>query len=417
MAGLWIIIVWAGARDVDTNLFCRTTGDRGARHVGLTIPGGVVSVHSLAVNAGATSLRIMEFCPTNNPNKKRLGIIAFQPGLVGAFVHRVWGRLVHELSGLMAKKLSRAGKDVQSLLAPRARATSLPSPSCAPINWEKVSIIIPSRDRPDLLEAGWHAGIGELCQKGCEIIIVDHASCMPATAVALRALEKHGVKVVRADGPFNFSRLINLGVQAARREMLLLLNDDVTPANTDTFTAIMRASFQSSESVVGAVLLYPSGAIQHAGMALGMGGVVGHVGRGLDVSDPRMRAWLQEERPVSAVTGAVLAVSQYVFQSVSGFDERLHVECGDVDFCLRARALTGKDCVLASGSTWIHPELSSRGDPATGPFYQRIQRDRGRFLQRWNQTLAFDPFYPHQLSRLSEAPILTWPSLTGKLSK
>src|ERR1035441_4410241 len=54
--------------------------------------------------------------------------------------------------------------------------------------------------------------------------------------------------------------------------------------------------------VGGAVLWYPSGVLQHAGIVAGVGDAVGHAGRYLHSS--KLWPWLLATRNVSAVTGA-----------------------------------------------------------------------------------------------------------------
>ena len=81
--------------------------------------------------------------------------------------------------------------------------------------------------------------------------------------------------------PFNFSALINRGAATSRGEVLLLLNDDVDAEAPGWLGPLIDVAAEPSAGCVGALLLYPSGRIQHAGVVLGTFGVAGHAFAGI----------------------------------------------------------------------------------------------------------------------------------------
>jgi GT2 family glycosyltransferase len=105
------------------------------------------------------------------------------------------------------------------------------------------------------------------------------------------------------------------------------LNDDTEPCGPDWLRALEEHAQRPEVGAVGAKLLYPDGRIQHAGIAVGIGGLAGHPFR-------FRREAPDEIRDVSAVTAACLMVRREVFGAVGGFDERLPVNSNDVDLCL-----------------------------------------------------------------------------------
>ena len=107
------------------------------------------------------------------------------------------------------------------------------------------------------------------------------------------------------------------------------------PAAGSTRCSAMR--LRDEVGAVGARLLYPDGAIQHAGVVVGLGGIAGHVLRGLPGDHPGYNSMAISTRNCSVVTGACMMVRREVFESVGGFDERLPVAFNDVDFCLKLR--------------------------------------------------------------------------------
>jgi GT2 family glycosyltransferase len=142
------------------------------------------------------------------------------------------------------------------------------------------------------------------------------------------------------------------------------------------------------------LLVYPSGAIQHAGIVTGIGQGSGHVGRGEFASD--LWRWLRLTRDVSAVTAACLAVRRQVFEQLGGFDEAFPVNYNDVDFCLRARQ-AGYRVVLEGRAVLRHDECRTR---TAGTKLE----ERERFAARWGAVLERpDPYYSAWLSRSGES--------------
>jgi hypothetical protein len=413
-SGAWTCIFNPQTASPDHYLSFRSQTPDGNQQVGISIPGTALSVHRLDVPQKCKSLRAFAFGQSAEARSKLRVVALIPPGAIGDLIWRCW-RLV----GAIMSRLRRNSLETYVAKQPKIESSKVASEGAcekldSPVVWSEVSIVIPSRDKPEHLTALWHAGLSSVCSQGAQVIIVDHASEMPATAKTLMDLAEQGVQVVRAEGPFNFSRLINFGVKASDRPQLVLLNDDVAPTSIDAFRTLLRTSKAFPNRISGGVLVYPQGGVQHAGLVLGMGGLVGHFGRGLPIESTLMEAWIKPHRAVSAVTGAVMALSRNLFDQLYGFDEGLFVECGDVDLCLRAAALTTESCILVGDSIWTHPEMSSRGNPSRGPFARRIQIDRAKFMIRWGQALACDPFLDRHLRRDSEMPKHAWPSFRGE---
>ena len=71
---------------------------------------------------------------------------------------------------------------------------------------------------------------------------------------------------MRLDEEFNYSRLINLGVQNSEAEFVALLNNDVMVINPEWLEEMVSQAMQPSIGAVGPRLLYPDGRIQQAGV-------------------------------------------------------------------------------------------------------------------------------------------------------
>ncbi len=265
----------------------------------------------------------------------------------------------------------------------------------------RVSVIIPSRDRPDLLRACIAGLRRHTDYPGLEILVVDNGSVLPEALSLLDELKDlAGVAVLKDPGPFNHSRLNNLGVAATRAPVLALLNDDILVSDPDWLSEMVSLAIRPGVGAVGAKLLYPDGRIQHAGVVLGLGphGVAGHELRGFagDATGPQYR--LVTTRRTSAVTAACLVVERAKFDAVGGFDESsFPIAFNDVDLCLRLSE-AGYLSVWTPFARLIHRESASRGKALDAAFLQAVKQMK----LRWDARLRDDHFSHPQLSRTDE---------------
>jgi glycosyltransferase involved in cell wall biosynthesis len=207
-----------------------------------------------------------------------------------------------------------------------------------------------------------------------------------------------GARVVRDEGAFNFSRLINRGASAARGEVLAFLNNDIEAEEPGWLREMASHVVRRGIGAVGARLWYPDGTLQHGGVILGLGGVAGHAFPRIPRGHPGYfnRAWLQQN--CSAVTAACLLVRKDVFKKAGGFDEtNLPVSFNDVDFCLRLRA-AGYENVWTPYANLIHRESASRGHQRTPEEQAQFMREATETQQKWGSQLLSDPFYNPNLT-------------------
>jgi O-antigen biosynthesis protein len=278
--------------------------------------------------------------------------------------------------------------------APYTRvAPRLPSPT------PRVSVLLPTRDRADLLPRSAAAAL-DAAYSNLELLILDNGSQAPDALAAIAALaEDARVRVLRLDYPFDFARLMNDGAAAATGEVLVLLNDDVEARDRTWLPALVAQAALPSVGAAGALLLYPDGRIQHAGITLGVGGAAGHRFKGARGDAPGPFHRLRIAHEVSAVTGACLATRKAVWEELGGLDRAFAVAFNDVDYCLRAQAL-GLSIVFTPEAVLIHHESASRGQ-ADGETLER-RSERAQFQERWADLIADDPHYNPLLTRARE---------------
>ena len=240
----------------------------------------------------------------------------------------------------------------------------------------RVSVVICSRN-PQMLSECLGAIRSNTVYPNYELVILSHR-------VEMRALcERFGAIEVPFRQDFNFARMSNLGARAASGELILFLNDDTSPVTKAWMSALAAQAVRPEVGVVGALLTYPDGRIQHAGVQIGTSNGAGHPGR-LSSGIP-IFPWLTHTREQLAVTGACLMMRRNAFEELQGLDESFPINYNDVDLCLRAGA-AGYNVLLESNARVIHKESTTR---KTGIRYG----ERQRFLDRWgDRIIAGDPY-------------------------
>lgn len=271
----------------------------------------------------------------------------------------------------------------------------------SPTEARRLSIIIASRDRRDLLEPCIDSIRRHLADPAqCEIVIVDNRSSDPATLAYLDELSRDpAVRILPFDESFNWSRANNLAASSCTGDLLLFLNND-TEILTPGFDELVRRQLsRPGAGVLGCLLLYPDGLIQHAGTVVGTSGLAAHIGAGQSPAAPVLPGWHRLTRQVSAVTGAFLAIPAQLFAEIGGFDETaLKITLNDVDLCLRARE-SGRRVLYTPAITCLHHESASRGnDERDQEKSARATAERAVFSRRWQHRLRFDPFHGPALS-------------------
>ena len=255
-----------------------------------------------------------------------------------------------------------------------------------------VTIVIPTRDRLDLLGRCIDSIERRTTFRAYRILILDNDSQEPATLQYL-AVSPH--RVLRCPGPFNFSALVNRGVAATSTEHVVLLNNDAEVIAPEWLEELLGYGGLPGVAAVGGKLLYPDGRIQHAGVLVGMHGLAGHAFQPrLDTTAPlEYGAYAHVARNYAAVTAACMLTRKSVFAEVGGFNEReLAVAWNDLDYCLRLQE-KGYRIVFTPYALLHHLESQSRGDA-------KDQGEIAYMKRRWKTIIDHDPFYNPNLSRL-----------------
>lgn len=251
----------------------------------------------------------------------------------------------------------------------------------------RVSIIIPTRDAPEIFGRCLKSIFEKTSYPDFEVVIIDNDTTDPA---ALALIEQYPVRRIPFPGRFNFSRANNQGAEAASGELLLFLNNDTEIVSEEWLQHLVYYAEQADVGAVGALLLYENGTVQHAGVALGMRGTADHTMRGFQSDVDGYAGSLVCAREVSAVTGACLMMRKSLFQEIGGFNEHFFTAYQDVDLCLRLRE-RGLRIIYTPQVVAVHHESVSRKS-----YYDMV--DRMLLLDRWEPVIERgDPYYNRNL--------------------
>ncbi|ALO45107.1 glycosyltransferase [Pseudohongiella spirulinae] len=242
-----------------------------------------------------------------------------------------------------------------------------------------------------------------------EVIVLDNSRGKHPEGIEYA--QQHSALVIECNEPFNWSRLNNTGADRSTGELLLFLNDDIEITHADWLHHMVHHALKDDVGTVGAMLLYPNGSIQHAGVFLvDHGGGARHLfhrqlpGKGI------YQQLDQCDREVSANTGACLLIRRDRFYELGQFDEKLPIVGNDIDLCLRCLD-AGLRNIWTPASKLIHHESVSRKSKPIG-------KDEKSMWQRWGHKFKEgDPYYNPNLPlnredcSLAELPIRSDQSL------
>lgn len=203
-----------------------------------------------------------------------------------------------------------------------------------------ISIVIPSKDNPELLSRCVYS-IMEHTTVPYELLIVDNGSNEEnrrKTQALVDEINEGDIsaKYIYQEMPFNMARMNNMGAACANGEMLLFLHDDVVVRKDAWLSHLSEKAKLPYVGAVGVKLLYPSSnVIQHAGIVSVADGPVYKLQYKRN-DEVWYYGFNKGVRNVLAVSGACIMIRSDVFGEVGGFDEEHFPDIfTNVDFCYR----------------------------------------------------------------------------------
>jgi GT2 family glycosyltransferase len=211
----------------------------------------------------------------------------------------------------------------------------------------------------DLLRPCIDSIISKTKYSNFSLLVVDNGSSEESTIHYLNSLRDAGIRVIEDPGSFNYSRICNFAIGSTDADYVCLLNNDTLIIDSDWLLNLLSHAIMPSVGVVGSVLTYPDGTIQHLGVQLGYRGVAGHVFSKQSFQSIFPGRTPIPCNPVEAVTFACALMKKSTWVQLGGLDETFRVGLNDVDFCLRARNF-GLENIICGKSHLVHFESKSR---------------------------------------------------------
>lgn len=269
----------------------------------------------------------------------------------------------------------------------------------------KVSIIIPTKDKYELINQCLNSIFKKTTYSNYEVIIVDTGSTDPKVWQLYQKFSQK-IKVLKWHQEFNFSAVCNFGVSKTTGNYLLFLNNDTEIISPNWIEDMLALAQQPHVGAVSCKLLYPNHKIQHLGGLLGITGdpdeigVAGHAFRG--TPDGFHHFDRLAIKNYSFVTGACLLIATAKFKQVGGFDPQFKIAFNDIDFCLKLLQ-QGYYNVVTPHVSLYHKESASLKKPGEkGRSITQWKNEIKLFLKRWDKLRQNDPFFNPNISKNTE---------------
>ncbi|POR62648.1 glycosyltransferase [Pseudomonas syringae] len=278
-----------------------------------------------------------------------------------------------------------------------------------PASQPLVSLVIPTRNAHALVKQCIDSIKRLTTYTHYEIILIDNGSDEPESLEYFAQLDQEeNIRVMRDEGPFNYSALNNAAVRIANGELIGLINNDIEVISPEWLSEMVSIALQPGVGAVGARLWYPDDRLQHGGVITGLGGVAGHSHKNLPKGAPGYFCRAELIQELSAVTAACLIIRKSTFEQVGGLEEEhLKIAFNDVDFCLKVKE-AGYVNVWTPFAELYHHESATRGLEDTPQKQARFTKEIEYIKSRWPDIQA-DYAYSPNLTLDYEDFSMAWP--------
>lgn len=304
--------------------------------------------------------------------------------------------------GMQGQLLQGADPDIYHLLydtsvSGRERCTRSGSENMAIAPHRVVSVIILSKDHPEVLENCLRSFKEKTQYRYYEWIVVDNGSSGENREKMEALQETYEFTYLYEPMPFNFSKMCNLGEKKARGDLILLMNDDIEIIEESWLGRMAGQALLPHVGAVGAKLWYAGTEnIQHAGitnMKIGPSHKLVTFPDEEDYYFGRNRVTYN----VAGVTGACLMVARKKYEEIGGLDEALPVSYNDVDFCFRLLEAGYVNVQRNDAILWHHESLSRGLDELNGEKWERLLSEKEALYRRHPAFDGKDPYYHKNL--------------------
>lgn len=227
---------------------------------------------------------------------------------------------------------------------------------------QKIDIIIPMKDKWYLTEQCVYSILKNTKYQNFMITIINNRSEEKLTYEWFKDVKKKDkrIRILEADFEFNWSKLQNFGIDNSEAEAFIFLNNDTVIIDENWLNVLVENALRDEVGVVGPLLCYEDGTIQHAGVVVGLQGYADHIFKGMQPIHANINyVSPMVSRNVLAVTGACMAISRSTIEKIGNFNEDFIICGSDVEICLRAFE-NGLRNIYMPNTKLIHLESKSR---------------------------------------------------------
>lgn len=258
-------------------------------------------------------------------------------------------------------------------------------------NNPKISIIIPNKDKINLLSKCVESIFSKSTYSNFEVIIVENNSEEKETFAYYKTIKKQykNLNILFYKDAFNYSKINNYAVQYASGKFLVFLNNDTEVITPNWIEEMLMLCQRIDIGIVGTKLLYATDTIQHAGFYCSNKKLAHFY-----VGKPKNFSEANYVRNLSAVTGACIMMQKNLFLAIGSFDEQFKVELNDIDLCMQVRK-HGYNVVYTPYAELYHYESQTRGKHDNEEKKLLFKSESDLFKQKWKNLLFdYDKFCP-----------------------
>ncbi len=268
---------------------------------------------------------------------------------------------------------------------PQVRELAFGTPPAAPA----CSIVVPLYGRIDFMEYQL-ADFARTLPAEYELIYVldDPPRLRAAEALAAACLARFGrpFRLVCPDRNMGYAPANNIGLAHATAPYVCFLNSDVFPLAPDWLDSMLAtAAADAAIGIVGALLLFEDGTVQHEGCAYETLAEFGGWRFPRHPNKGRLPEGAPCVVPVQAVTGACMVMRTELARRLGGFDEGYVIgDFEDADLCCKVQE-AGLSCVVDRRARLYHLERQSQGGQHAQARLNLTLYNAWRFQSRWPQ--------------------------------
>jgi len=296
----------------------------------------------------------LAFCLLNSKEGIKIGIM---PNI--KVTHKSIGRVGSEWEALKTRFIDLFKESLPHEVSPPFHVHEIK-------NYKKysdtVSIIIPSKDNFELLNACVQSIIKFTKHEHYEILIADTGSKQEVLE-KLEQLSSGNVKIkIIKYNYYHFGKINNdVAKKHAKGSFLLFCNDDIELKN-DVVSKMLEIGKENKDcGTIGARLHYPDGKIQHGGITM----LFSQSKKRSQITHEGLKSYHgASESKIKGVLGntaALMMVNKKLFNKIGGFIENNITAFEDLIFNIECLKLQKKN-IYCGNLTAIHYESTSRGE-------------------------------------------------------